>query len=92
MSSDTVTQVSRAGTSQAKDRLDAERRTVHPVRDVNREVQVPQVFVEPIGVTIEIDAGETLLSPVTSASVSLPVDCGGAAPAASASCASAPAN
>ena len=38
---------------------------------------MPQVFVEPIGVTIEVEAGDTLLAPVTSASVSLPVDCGG---------------
>ena len=36
-----------------------------------------KVFVEPIGVTVEIPANETLLSVVTSGAVDLPVDCAG---------------
>ena len=36
-----------------------------------------KVFVEPIGVTVEIPSGETLLAVVTSGAVDLPVDCAG---------------
>ena len=36
-----------------------------------------RVFVEPIGVTVEIAANETLLAVVTSGAVDLPVDCAG---------------
>jgi uncharacterized 2Fe-2S/4Fe-4S cluster protein (DUF4445 family) len=36
-----------------------------------------KVFVEPIGVTVEIPGGETLLTVVTSGAVDLPVDCAG---------------
>jgi uncharacterized 2Fe-2S/4Fe-4S cluster protein (DUF4445 family) len=38
---------------------------------------VLKVLVEPIGVTVEIAAGDTLLAAVSSAAVALPVDCGG---------------
>ena len=36
-----------------------------------------KVLVEPVGVTVEIAAGDTLLAAVSSAAVALPVDCGG---------------
>jgi uncharacterized 2Fe-2S/4Fe-4S cluster protein (DUF4445 family) len=36
-----------------------------------------KVFVEPIGVTVEIPSGETLLAVVTSGAVDVPVDCAG---------------
>ena len=36
-----------------------------------------KVFVEPIGVTVEIPDGETLLAVVTSGAVDVPVDCAG---------------
>lgn len=36
-----------------------------------------KVLVEPIGVTVEVSGGDTLLSVVASAAVGLPVDCGG---------------
>ena len=36
-----------------------------------------KVFVEPIGVTVEIPGGETLLAVVTSGAVDVPVDCAG---------------
>jgi uncharacterized 2Fe-2S/4Fe-4S cluster protein (DUF4445 family) len=36
---------------------------------------VPKVLVEPIGVTVEVAAGDTLLAAVSSAAVDLPVDC-----------------
>jgi len=38
---------------------------------------VPKVLVEPIGVTVEVAAGDTLLAAVSSAAVDLPVDCAG---------------
>jgi len=38
---------------------------------------VTKVFVEPIGVTVEIPDGETLLAVVTSGAVDVPVDCAG---------------
>jgi uncharacterized 2Fe-2S/4Fe-4S cluster protein (DUF4445 family) len=38
---------------------------------------VHKVLVEPIGVTVEVAAGDTLLAAVSSAAVALPVDCGG---------------
>jgi uncharacterized 2Fe-2S/4Fe-4S cluster protein (DUF4445 family) len=36
-----------------------------------------KVLVEPIGVTVEVAAGDTLLSAISSAAVGLPVDCAG---------------
>ncbi len=36
-----------------------------------------KVLVEPIGVTVEVASGDTLLAAVSSAAVDLPVDCGG---------------
>ena len=36
-----------------------------------------KVLVEPIGVTVEVAAGDTLLAAVSSAAVGLPVDCAG---------------
>ena len=36
-----------------------------------------KVFVEPIGVTVEVEGGETLLAVVTSGAVDVPVDCAG---------------
>jgi uncharacterized 2Fe-2S/4Fe-4S cluster protein (DUF4445 family) len=38
---------------------------------------VTKVFVEPIGVTVEIDDGESLLAAVTHAGISVPATCGG---------------
>lgn len=38
---------------------------------------MPKVLVEPIGVTVEVAAGDTLLAAVSSAAVDLPVDCAG---------------
>jgi len=38
---------------------------------------MPKIFVEPIGVTVEIGADDTLLSAVSTPAVALPVDCGG---------------
>ena len=38
---------------------------------------MPKIFVEPIGVTVEITDGDTLLAAVSSAAVAVPVDCGG---------------
>jgi uncharacterized 2Fe-2S/4Fe-4S cluster protein (DUF4445 family) len=38
---------------------------------------VHKILVEPIGVTVEIAAGDTLLAAVSSAAVGLPVDCAG---------------
>ena len=38
---------------------------------------VLKVLVEPIGVTVEVAAGDTLLAAVSSAAVDLPVDCAG---------------
>ena len=36
-----------------------------------------KIFVEPVGVTVEISADETLLAAVSNAGVAVPVDCGG---------------
>lgn len=38
---------------------------------------MPQVFVEPVGVTLEVSEEETLLDGLTRASINLPVDCAG---------------
>ena len=41
------------------------------------EGELPRVFIEPFGLTAEIDEGATLLVAVSRAGVGVPVDCGG---------------
>jgi ferredoxin len=36
-----------------------------------------KVFVEPIGITIEVPEAETLFKPLVNAAVAIPTDCGG---------------